>query len=86
MILIRLTQKITARFIFYFHNDPLSMKGSKSVKDRLNILSIVDKIIFVSDWTRERFFKDIDKKLITKTEVIYPSVNRETKKIKKQKI
>ncbi len=85
LILIKLTQKIDSRFIFYFHNDPLSMKGSKSVNDRLNLLNIVDKIIFVSDWTRERFFKDIDKKLITKTEVIYPSVNRETKKIKKQK-
>ena len=85
LILIRLTQKIDTRFIFYFHNDPLSMKGSKSINDRLKMLSIVDKIIFVSDWTRERFFKDIDKKLITKTEVIYPSVNRDTKKIKKQK-
>ena len=85
LILLRLTKKIDTRFIFYFHNDPLSMKGSKSINDRLKILSIVDKIIFVSDWTRERFFKDIDKKLITKTEVIYPSVSRETKKIQKQK-
>ena len=57
------------------------MKGSKSVNERLDILNIVDKIIFVSDWSRERFFNDIDKKLLTKTEIIYPSVNRETKKM-----
>ena len=85
LILIKLAKKINTRFIFYFHNDPLSMKGSKSVNERLDILNIVDKIIFVSDWSRERFFNDIDKKLLTKTEIIYPSVNRETKKIKKQK-
>ena len=85
LILIKLAKKINTRFIFYFHNDPLSMKGSKSVNERLNILNLVDKIIFVSDWSRERFFNDIDKKLLTKTEVIYPSVNKETKKIKKQK-
>ena len=54
LILIRLAKKINTRFIFYFHNDPLSMKGSKSVNERLNILNIVDKIIFVSAWSRER--------------------------------
>ena len=70
LILIKLAKKINTRFIFYFHNDPLSMKGSKSVNERLDILNIVDKIIFVSDWSRERFFKDIDKKLLTKTEII----------------
>ena len=60
------------------------MKGSKSVKERLKILEIVEKIIFVSEWVRERFFLDIDQKLQTKTEVVYPSVNKQ-KKIKKEK-
>ena len=61
------------------------MKGSKSVKERLKILENVEKIIFVSEWVRERFFLDIDqKKLQTKTEVVYPSVNKQ-KKIKKEK-
>jgi len=83
-LLFKLTNRIKTKFIFYFHNDPLSMKGSKSVKERLKILEIVEKIIFVSEWVRERFFLDIDKKLKTKTEVIYPSVNKE-KKIKKEK-
>ena len=59
----------------YFHNDPLSMKGSKTVKQRLDIILNVEKIIFVSEWTRKRFFQDIDEKLKTKTEVVYPSVN-----------
>ena len=83
-LLFKLTNKIKNKFIFYFHNDPLSMRGSRSVKERLNILESVEKIIFVSEWVRERFFLDIDKKLRTKTDVVYPSVNKQ-KKIKKEK-
>ena len=69
----------------YFHNDPLSMNGSKTVKQRLDIISNVEKIIFVSEWTQKRFFVDIDDKLKTKTEVVYPSVNKR-KKISKKKL
>ena len=83
-LLFKLTNKIKSKFIFYFHNDPLSMKGSKSIKERLKILEKVEKIIFVREWVRERFFLDIDQKLKTKTEVVYPSVNKQ-KKIKKEK-
>ncbi len=68
-------RKIKSRYIMYFHNDPLSMNGSKSIKERLDIISNVEKIIFVSEWTQKRFFIDIDDKLKTKTEVVYPSVN-----------
>ena len=60
------------------------MKGSKSVKERLKILENVEKIIFVSEWVRERFFLDIDQKLQTKTEVVYPSVNKQKKKKRKK--
>ena len=86
LILFNLLGKIKGRFILYFHNDPLSMKGSSSIKDRLKILKSVEKIIFVSEWTRERFFLDIDQKLQTKTEVVYPSVNKQKKTKKKQVI
>ena len=43
------------------------MKGSKAVKERLTLLENVEKIIFVSEWVRDRFFLDIDEKLKTKT-------------------
>ena len=84
LLLFKLNNEVESKFIFYFHNDPLSMKGSKSVKERLKLLEIVEKIIFVSEWVRERFFLNIDQKLKTKTEIVYPSVNRQ-KKIKKEK-
>ena len=83
MILEELSKKVTSRYIMYFHNDPLSMNGSKTIKQRLDIISNVEKIIFVSEWTQKRFFIDIDDKLKTKTEIIYPSVNIKKKISKK---
>ena len=83
-LLDKLLNRVKTRFIFYFHNDPLSMKGSKKIIERLKILNSVDKIVFVSEWVRDRFFLEIDKKLQTKTEVIYPSVNRQ-RSVKKKK-
>ena len=83
-LLFKIVSQVNNRFIFYFHNDPLSMKGSKTVKERLKILESVEKIIFVSEWVRNRFFLNLDKKLQTKTEIVYPSVNKQ-KKFKKNK-
>ena len=74
-------KSITSKFIFYFHNDPLSMSGSKTINERLFILENVEKIIFVSKWCQKRFFINVDKKFVAKTEIIYPSINK-SKKIK----
>jgi len=82
LIFFKIYKDINSRIIFYFHNDPLSMKGSRSIKERLDILKKIDKIIFVSEWTKNRFFTDLDEKLNTKTEVIYPSVKKLKKKNK----
>ena len=83
-LLHKLLEKVKNRFIFYFHNDPLSMKGSQSINERIKILNSTDRIIFVSEWVRYRFFLDLDKKLQSKTEVIYPSVNLQ-RPVKKKK-
>ena len=80
-----LHNKIKKKFILYFHNDPISMKGSKSSAERLSLLDKVDKIIFVSKWVQNRFFEKIDKKLIDKTEVVYPSIHKEKKLLTKNK-
>ena len=85
-LLLKLLNKFKFRFIFYFHNDPLSMKGSKFINERLKILNTVDRLIFVSEWVRNRFFLDIDKKLQSKTDVIYPSVHKQKPSIKKKNI
>jgi glycosyltransferase involved in cell wall biosynthesis len=82
-----LRKQINSKFILYFHNDPLSMNGSKTSHERLNLLINLDKIIFVSRWVQERFFIDLDKKLLNKTEIVYPSIHKLIKKNpKKNKI
>ena len=80
-----LKKNIDAKFIIYFHNDPLSMNGSRSVNERIKLLNEVGKIIFVSKWVQTRFFKNLDSKLINKTEIVYPSIHREKKIYKKDK-
>jgi len=66
------------KIILYFHNDPLSMNGSKSEVDRLFLLNKIDKILFNSEWSQKRFFIGIDNKklLMQKTSVCYQSTNR----------
>jgi hypothetical protein len=52
--------KINKKIVLFFHNDPLSMKGSISPKDRIKLLNTTKKIIFISKWVRDRFFLNID--------------------------
>ena len=80
-----LKKEIDSKYILYFHNDPLSMNGSKSISERLKLLDELDKIIFVSKWVQNRFFEKLDNKLINKTEVVYPSIHKEKKIFKKEK-
>ena len=61
------------------------MKGSKTVQERLFILKNVDKIIFVSQWVKDRFFEDLDQNLVHKTE-LFIQVYQYTKILKKDKI
>jgi len=65
------------KLILYFHNDPLSLRGSISINQRVKILDKANAIIFVSEWTKKRFFKDLDYSTNhEKTFVVYPSVNK----------
>ena len=66
------------KIILYFHNDPLSMLGSKSINDRINLLNKIDKIIFNSKWSQNRFFINIEnrKLLKQKTAICYQSTSR----------
>ena len=66
------------KIILYFHNDPLSMLGSKSINDRINLLNKIDKIIFNSKWSQNRFFINIENKdlLKQKTAICYQSTSR----------
>ena len=63
------------KIILFFHNDPLTMNGSKTINERLYLLNNIDKIIFNSNWSKKRFFIDLKNKelLSQKTSVCYQS-------------
>ena len=79
--------KISGNIVLYFHNDPLSMVGSKSVRDRKHLLSYVSKIVFNSQWSKLRFLTSIDKKYINsdKLLVVYQSANKPQLNLKQKK-
>ena len=75
------------KIILYFHNDPLSMSGSITVKDRLYLLNNIDKILFNSRWSQKRFFINIenDELLKQKTSVCYQSTSKVSLNFAKKK-
>ena len=60
------------KIILYFHNDPLTLRGSKYAYQRMYLLKKCDKLIFVSEWTKRQFFKDLSVKDTSKCSIIYP--------------
>jgi len=46
-------------YILYFHNDPLTMSGSKSIKERSFLLDNCYRIVFNSNWSKKRFLKNM---------------------------
>ena len=85
LVLSYLQKKITSKFIIYFHNDPLSMKGSITKNERISLLNKSDKIVFISEWVKKRFFKNIEDYSDQKTKVIYHSVYKQKRLFKKKK-
>ena len=71
--------------VLYFHNDPLSMNGSKTVAERYELLKLCNKIVFNSEWSKSRFLTSLEEIYIKsqKLIVIHQSTNR--KKIDFQK-
>ena len=67
---------IKSKLIFFFHNNPQDIRGSKTVKERLNILEKTDKIFFVSAWTKKKFFEHLPIKTKSNCEILYPSMNK----------
>ena len=64
------------KIVLYFHNDPLTMTGSKLVSDRKKLLFSASKIIFNSHWSRKRFLQGIEGMHVNseKLSVIYQSI------------
>ena len=59
----------------FFHNDPLTMKGSKSIRERQNILEKCAAVFCVSEYIKQQFMKGISTEK-QKVHVLYNGVNR----------
>ena len=71
----------------FFHNDPQTMKGSKSIRERENILSKCAAVFCVSEFIKKKFLEGISVN-IQKVHVLYNGVEKKLKKfpIKKKEI
>ncbi len=74
-------------FSLYFHNDPLSMNGSKTIEERKKLLKICYKIIFNSNWSKKRFLEGLENKFVNsnKLVVFFQSAKKNDISILKQK-
>ena len=75
--------------VLYFHNDPISMIGSKTPLERKDLIKNCAKIIFNSEWSKKQFLKKLDKfyHKSEKLEVIHQSINKDDVNIhKKEKL
>ena len=79
-------KNVNAKYVLIFHNNPLSLGGSRTVDERKILLDHCGKLIFVSNWVKEKFFEGVEKKNNQKSEVIYPSITKLYKFPKKKKI
>ncbi|MDA8918991.1 glycosyltransferase [Candidatus Pelagibacter sp.] len=69
----------SAKVSLYFHNDPLNMNGSTTIKERNYLLNNLDAIIFNSEWSKKRFFIGLKKsktEINLKTHIIHQSSSR----------
>ena len=75
---INLIKKISrSNIVLYFHNDPLTMVGSKLINERINLFNDTFKIIFNSEWSKKRFLTGLEifYHKSSKLEVIHQSTN-----------
>ncbi|MDC0416927.1 glycosyltransferase [Candidatus Pelagibacter sp.] len=79
-------KNINSKLIFIFHNNPIEMRGSSSVKDRIFIAENTDQVYFVSNWVKEKFFEGLPFKFRNNCNILYPAINKPKKFPKKENL
>ncbi len=80
-------QELNKKMVLYFHNDPTTMLGSSNTSDRIKLTKLCSKIIFNSNWSKNKFLTNLpfnihnSKKLI----VIYQSIDKKKINLRKKK-
>ena len=77
---------LNKKIVLYFHNDPVTMLGSKTIKERVRLLNDCEKIIFNSEWSKKQFLTNLNNfyQKSEKLEVIHQSINKEKIDLKKK--
>ena len=66
-----INEKIKNKILtLYFHNDPLSMEGSKTIEQRKKLLKTCYKIIFNSSWSKKRFLEGLENKFVNSNKLL----------------
>ena len=66
-----LVNKLNNRiYTLFFHNDPLTMVGSKSIEERKYLLKNCYRIIFNSNWSKKRFLEKMENKFINSEKLL----------------
>ena len=84
---IKLLLSNKSKNVLYFHNDPLSMNGSKNKDERLLLLNLCTKIVFNSEWSKKRFLTDLNEfyKKSEKLIVVHQSTQKQKINLKNKK-
>jgi len=62
------------KFCLFFHNNPLDLIGSKSIRERKYLYKKADKLVFLSFWMKNKFFKGFRTSNNKKIKIFYPGV------------
>ena len=62
--------RVKSKIVLYFHNDPLTMNGSKTTKDRTFLLNFASIIVFNSQWSKKRFLEDMPSSSINSNKLL----------------
>ena len=82
-----INEGVKSKFVLYFHNDPLTMTGSKSLSERKYLTTICEKIVFNSLWSKKRFLENISSGSINseKLIVVFQSASKNKVNLKTKK-
>ncbi len=48
------------KYLLVIHNNPQTLRGTVTAKERKHLLKLCSKITFVSNWVKEKFFEGLD--------------------------
>ena len=72
--------------ILFFHNNPMEMQGSNSIKEREYLIENSDLLIFNSNWTKEKFLNGLEiKNYVNKIKIIPQSTSKTSINFSKKK-